>query len=144
MIKEAKYNFSIINWGFKIKKEGNFNSDSWDLLDLSKDKVKGMWNSVKDYTKTTKCSTPQSIIHNKENVNKPYLIANIANNFFINKIKKIQHKFRRHRVSAISLLQLLIPRIDNNFELPLLTIKDTSKLINRHKILRQYVAMTYQ
>ena len=90
-----------------------------------------LWKIVKDKTKSNKGGTPQYININNKNYSKPCEIATIACDFFINKIVKIQQKFRNSICNPIVILNFLIPKNDNLFKLPLLTIKETSKYIKK-------------
>ena len=53
-----------------------------------------MWKQLKEITNSNKILTPCSIIHNGETVNKPLDIANIANDFYVQKVKDIRKNFR--------------------------------------------------
>ena len=92
-----------------------------------------MWNNLKDHTQTSKCGTPQCIINNGNTINKPKIIADIANKFFIDKIVKLRDKFTYSTVDPMLFVRKLFDKNDNEFTIPLLTVKDVSVLIKNAK-----------
>ena len=94
---------------------------------------KQMWTTVKKFTNTNKGSTPESIHYKGNFFNKPKDIANIASIFFKEKIRNIQKNFRETNFGPMDILNALIPRSKNQFKLPLMTINDTIKIINKSK-----------
>ena len=92
-----------------------------------------MWANLKEVTKNNNTGPPSSLIINGEVENKPKNLANYANTFFTNKISEIRNKFSTNIINPMTILEHLIPRNKNNFEIPLLTINDTKKLIKGAK-----------
>ena len=68
----------------------NNNKSKKDLLEGEENLFKSneMWANIKNLTNNPDSGTPQSLIINGNLVNKPKVIAEHANNFFISKIKK--------------------------------------------------------
>ena len=64
-------------------------------FDTTLTRSRKMWAMVKEKTKSNKTSTQQSIISNQKTINKPKSIAQLANNFFIEKIIKIKNSFKK-------------------------------------------------
>ena len=61
------------------------------------------------------------------------MIANIANNFFIEKIKDIRRHFFITDNDPIEILKKLKPRNENTFSIPFITINETQKYIKELK-----------
>ena len=91
------------------------------------------WKFLKQYNKQEKCSPPMSIVINGNNMTSPKEIANISNNYFIQKIEKIRNEFFNDIVSPMEIVNKLIPRVEENLDIPLISIKQTIQLINNTK-----------
>ena len=108
-IKEAKTNY------YKEKFENNNNK----------------WKTLKNINNTNKQTPPNIINNNGKLISSPKLIANIANNYFIEKIKQIRNKFITDNANPINILETLIKKPKTIFNLQLITIKKTKKLIKK-------------
>ena len=79
-------------------------------------------------------STPIAIKHNGEYVRSPKILANISNQFYIDKVAKITGPLSAKNKDPISLLNKLIPPKNcNSFTLPEINISETYKLIRNMK-----------
>ena len=59
---------------------------------------------------------------------------NIANEFFIDKIRKIRESFAVNvNISSIQILQKLVPKCKNNFEIKMVTVDDIARIIKKLK-----------
>ena len=70
---------------------------------------------------------------NNNLITSPKDMANTANNFFIQKIEKIRNNFTNEMVSPMDIVKKLIPRVEDNFEIPLITVRQTINLISNTK-----------
>ena len=92
-----------------------------------------MWYNLKEMTNNNNCGTPRNLVINGELVNKPSIMANHANNFFISKIRKIRNNFPINSYNPLLILKKLTYRNKNNFILPELRIEDAKTLIKKAK-----------
>ena len=92
-----------------------------------------MWANLKENVKVKSSGTPQNILIKGSLENSPAKIANFTNEFFIKKIRKIRRKFPSNCYDPLLILNKLIGRNRDTFNLPLLTIQDTKKLIKKAK-----------
>ena len=92
-----------------------------------------MWKQLKETTNSSKITTPTSIIHNGETINKAIDIANLANQYFIDKIINIRDKFGQNNIDPLYYIKKLFKKNDNEFSIPILTIKETEQLIKKAK-----------
>ena len=83
------------------------NKKNNDLLEgeINFYKSKTMWTNLKDSVNEKKSGTPQNILINGVLENSPAKIANHANHFFINKIKKIRDKFPQNCYDPLLILK---------------------------------------
>ena len=91
--------------------------------------VKKSWNTLKLFNGVKKPHPPNRLIHDRKIVSSPQRIAEIQNIHYINKIAKIREKFQAHNVDPMDILQKLRPKNKNSFELPLISVSQTKKII---------------
>ena len=90
---------------------------------------KKKWQLIKELNGNCKKNSPDSILHNGTEHTSPKQIAQLANEFFINKILKIRETFTPHKVTPLEILSLTFPRNTEKFNLPLITPSETLTLI---------------
>ena len=73
--------------------------------------------------------SPRNIIKNNKIYNNPKHICNIANNFYINTIKKIREEIPDIPVKPIEVLKQIYPRNTNTFSIPIPTVEDIRNII---------------
>ena len=97
------------------------------------DNKKG-WVFIQDFNGINKPTTPRKIIHKGKLITSPYMMAEIANTHYIQKIKKISDDLKSDK-DPIYLLNKVIPRKSNhdNFKLKFISIKETIKMIRSLK-----------
>ena len=88
---------------------------------------------MKTYNKTNKQVVPSNITYNNKQVTSPKTIAEICNNFFVQKVKNIRSIFYYNRVCPLEMLSKIRPRVDNDLVIPMITIAETKKLIDKLK-----------
>ena len=76
---------------------------------------------------------PNSIIQNGKNHTSPRDIANIANNYFISKIEGLRRTFFDDIVTPMEIVRALCPRVEDNFDIPLITVGQTLDLLLKTK-----------
>ena len=77
--------------------------------------------------------TPTKLVHNGKVITKPIDMANIANDYFTNKIHKIRDNFKNENRDPLDILKALIPRGKNELVIPLITMVQTKKLLKSFK-----------
>ncbi len=97
-----------------------------------KDKNK-QWKFLKSFNNSNKQQIPNNITYNNKQITSPKEIATISNNFFIDKINKIRETFTPTDIDPIKLLSQLIPRTNDCFIIPEITIKQTQQIIRSLK-----------
>ena len=74
--------------------------------------------TVKDMTDSYNKTPPRHIDHDNRPMTSLRQIANIANRHYIDKIDKIRKNFKKHKMTHIDLLKMIIPRPKSTFRLP--------------------------
>ena len=93
-----------------------------------------MWDTFKKLTNSSKQVPPRVISHKENMVTSLNKIVNIANTFFIEKISKIRDSFPQNdRIDALEILDHLIPKSKNRFEIKMATMEDISRIIKKLK-----------
>ena len=94
-----------------------------------------MWGTFKNLTNTSKQAPPRVIIYNGNLVTSVKKIVNIANEFFVEKIRKIRESFPVNlNISALEILQKLVPKCQNQFEIKMATIEDIERILKKIEI----------
>ena len=88
-----------------------------------------LWATIKDMTNKSNKTPPRHIDHNNRQVTSLRQIADIANRHYIDKIDKIRRNFKKHRLTHMDILKMIIPRPKTKFRLPYITLVQTIKLI---------------
>ena len=99
-----------------------------------KDKMvdtKNNWKFLKQYNKCKKSRPPDRLNCNGKMLSSPKELANIANNFFISKIEKIRRGFTPDEITPIEILEKLVPKNPNSFQIPMITIQQTIEIIDK-------------
>ena len=91
------------------------------------------WKFLNTYNKQQKCNPPDKLLFNQVVKYSPREIANIANNFFISKVENIRRLFTESIVTPLEILRELIPRVEEDFSIEPITIKQTIKIIDSLK-----------
>ena len=91
------------------------------------------WKILKKVTQNNKISTPSTINSFGYTYSEPKMVANIMNNFFIQKIINIRNEFKNNVMDPLIFLKHLKPRVTNKFNLPLTNIKEVTQYINEIK-----------
>ena len=93
-----------------------------------------MWGTFKNLTNSNKQIPPRVILFNGNLITSIKKIVNISNQFFLDKISKIRANFPIFSdISAIEILQNLIPKGKNNFQIKMATIGDIERIIKKMK-----------
>ena len=67
------------------------------------------------------------------NYSSPPKLANLCNKYFLKEIKKIRNNFIKTTINPIQILEFLIPKNQNTFNLPPITLEKTKKIIKNLK-----------
>ena len=128
MNKGNKSNY--YNYRLNIKK--NENGDESKYQNDIQSKV--MWGTFKNLTNTSKQAPPRVIIYNGNLVTSVKKIVNIANEFFVEKVRKIRESFPvNFNISAIEILQKLVPKCQNQFQIKMATMEDIERILKKLK-----------
>ena len=93
-----------------------------------------MWGTFQKLTSTNKQVPPRVILHKGNLVTSVKEIVNIANDFFIEKICKIRESFPvNENISPMEILQRLVPKCQNQFDVKMATIEDIQRIIKKLK-----------
>ena len=87
------------------------------------------WKTLKDLNNTNAITTPRNIIKNNKIYNNPKDICNIANNYYINTIKKLREQIPKIPVKPVEVLKQIYPRNTNTLTIPIPTVEDIRNII---------------
>ena len=88
---------------------------------------------MKEFSDNKKQQIPNNITFNNIQVTSPLQIANIANEYFITKIKNIRNSFKQSYITPMYILEKLIPKCKNDINIPFITINQTNDIIKNLK-----------
>ena len=94
-----------------------------------------LWSTIKDMTNSCNKTPPRHIDHDNRPVTSLRKIADIANRHYIDKIDKIRQNFKKHRLTHIDLLKMIVPRPKTTFRLLYITLDQTIKLTSDDRCL---------
>ena len=95
--------------------------------------VNNKYKFLKQYNNNNKQQVPNSIQYNNKKITSPKQLATISCEYFIDKINNIRNGFTNTDIDPIDILSKLKPQINENMELPYITLKETKKLLNNLK-----------
>ena len=84
-------------------------------------------NNTKTFT------SPRSIINKEEIITNIKDICNIANNHFINSIRKLRDNIPKITTTPVEILKKIYPRVETTLEIPIPTVKDITETIKKSK-----------
>ena len=91
------------------------------------------WKVLNEFKGNLKAHPPSKLIHKNKLVSSPQAIANIQNQFYIDKIAEIRNTFKKSDISPIKILEKLRPKVKNKMLIPPITIIKTLKIIKKLK-----------
>ena len=92
---------------------------------------KYQWIFLQNFTNKSKQNPPNSITIQGINYTSPKVLANLCNDFFIEKISKIRNNFTNSLVDPLKILEFLIPRNPNSFQIQPITVEKTKAIIKK-------------
>ena len=101
-----------------------------------KDKINNTnekWKLLKKLKEESTIKTPQMLKYLNFCYTDSKMLANISNNYFIEKIKSIRRKFIPSENDSIEIFKNLKPRNENSFKIPFITINETKNFIKELK-----------
>ena len=104
-----------------------------DYIKIRFTNYRDKWKCLKETNSNKRLGPPSTLINKGQTITSPKKMAQIANNFFIEKIQKIRDNITAYEIDPIEILISLIPRVKDNFKLKLLTKEDIYKLIDKLK-----------
>merc|ERR1712240_586638 len=114
--KEYKNNKATLNKKINKQKTEYINKK----LDQSIDR----WKTLKEINNTKSFRSPRSITNKDEITSNIKEICNIANNFYINSIRKLRENIPKIMTTPVEILKKIYPGVETKLEIPIPTIKD--------------------
>merc|ERR1712240_978051 len=87
------------------------------------------WKTLKDLNNKNPITTPRNIMEGNKIYNNPKDICNIANNYYIDTIKKLREQIPNIPVKPVEVLKQIYPRNTNTFTIPIPTVEDIRNII---------------
>ena len=87
------------------------------------------WKALKDLNNKNQITAPRNIIKDDKIYNNPNDICNIANNYYIDTIKKLREQIPNIPVKPVDVLKQIYPRNTNTFTIPIPTVEDIWNII---------------
>merc|ERR1712240_255237 len=87
------------------------------------------WKTLKDLNNKNPITTPRNIMEGNKIYNNPKDICNIANNYYIDTIKKLREQIPNNPVKPVDVLKEIYPRNANTFKIPLPSVEDIRNII---------------
>ena len=92
-----------------------------------------LWSTVKDMTNSCNKTPPRHIDHDNRQVTLLRKIADKANRHYIDKIDRIRQNFKKHRLTHIDLLKMIVLQPKTTFRLQYITLDQTIRIIMNMK-----------
>merc|ERR1711955_165120 len=115
MHKKAKQTQENYDW----REYKNYRATINKKLDNSKDR----WKTLNEINNKSTFTSPRSIIHKDSIITNIQEICNIANDYYINSIKKLRDNLPQTNVTPIDILKRIYPRSQATLEIPIPTIQ---------------------
>merc|ERR1712240_219430 len=87
------------------------------------------WKALKDLNNKNQITALRNIIKDDKIYNNPKDICNIANNYYIDTIKKLREQIPNIPVKPVDVLKQIYPRNANTFKIPLPSVEDIRNII---------------
>merc|ERR1711867_128894 len=107
------------------------NKDKDKKIEKSLEDGKDRWNILKNICNKEEFEIPKEIRTKTGVERKPRLLANMANNHYIEKIKKIMMEMPKTTTTPMKILKKLIPRQDKTMKFNYITLEKTKKIIQK-------------
>ena len=107
------------------------NKDKDKKIEKSLEDGKERWNILKNICNKEEFEIPKEIRTKTGVERKPRLLANLANNHYIEKIKKIMMEMPKTTTTPMKILKKLIPRQEKTMKFNLISLEKTKKIIQK-------------
>ena len=97
------------------------------------------WSTIKDMTNSYNKTPPRYIDYDNRPVTLLRKIDDIANRHYIDKIDKIRQNFKKHRLTHIDLLKMIVLRPKTTFSILYITLDQTIKLTSDDRCLTRRI-----
>ena len=94
---------------------------------------KGVWNFISTITGGSNISIPSILIEATKTISSNTKIANIMNNFFYEKVKKIIKGFKPVTYDPLIFLKNLIVKPKSKFTIPYISVDEVEEIIRKSK-----------
>merc|ERR1712240_202393 len=91
------------------------------------------WKTLNEINNKSTFTSPRNIIHNDSIITNIQEICNIANDYYINSIKKLRDKIPQTNVTPIDILKKIYKRSQTTLEIPIPTIQQITQIIKKAK-----------
>ena len=105
------------------------NKDNNQRIEKLLEDPKERWGILKRICNREDFETPREIKTKEGIERKPRLLANLANNHYIQKIKKIMEEMPTTTTTPMKILRKLIPRHKKTMEFRMISLEKTKKII---------------
>ena len=123
--REYRHSRNLVNKQLKIIKRNYIKQKFKD--------TNSRYKFLKKHNKTSKAQVPSSIMYNNMKVTSPKEIANIACDYFCEKLNLIKASFTPSNIDPMDILTKLRPRVQNDLNIPYINISQTKKIIKSLK-----------
>ena len=93
------------------------------------DNSRSRWKTYREFSGNNSFITPKTIINNGKIERRPEHLANLANIYYINKIKNIREGLAEERRDPMAFTTALIPRNPEEFSVPMVSLTQVRHLI---------------
>merc|ERR1712240_754057 len=100
------------------------NKQKTEYINKKLDKSSDRWKTLKEINNTKSFRSPRSITNKDKITTNIKEICNIANNFYINSIRKLRENIPKIMTTPVEILKKIYPGVETKLEIPIPTIKD--------------------
>merc|ERR1712240_767534 len=109
------------------------NKQRTEYINKKLDNSGDRWKTLKEINNSKTFTSPRSIINKDKIITNIKDICNIANNYYINSIKKLRDNIQKITTTPVEILKKIYPRVEATLEIPIPTVKDISNIIKKSK-----------
>ena len=104
-----------------------------DYIKKKLDNSEDRWKTLNDINNKNTFTSPRSIIHKETIITNLKEICNLANNYYINSIRKLRENIPKITVTPIDIIKKIYPRSKVTLEIPIPTTKAITDIIKKAK-----------
>merc|ERR1712240_744109 len=104
-----------------------------DYIKKKLDNSEDRWKTLNDINNKNTFTSPRSIIHKETIITNLKEICNLANNYYINSIRKLRENIPKITVTPINIIKKIYPRSKVTLKIPIPTTKAITDIIKKAK-----------